>query len=251
MAIEIRERFSVEAPIDVVWPFIKDPEQLVHCMPGASLDEVVDDRTFLGTVKVKLGAVTAKYKGKVEFAEVDEASHCVKVVAEGREAGGGTARGTLSSRLTALPEGGTEVLAEGDVDLTGRVMQVGRGMIQGVSEQLFQEFARSTKSRLELRDGAVGLDDGAAPVAAARDDEAIRILPLVLRDPPLPPPSVRPPPRQARPAPEGRSVRTRRPLRSRPRPDRIRPNRRRPARLRPLGDRTWTDTSSHVTPAAR
>ncbi|MBX7159067.1 MAG: SRPBCC family protein [Acidimicrobiia bacterium] len=181
MAIEIRERFSVEAPIDVVWPFIKDPEQLVHCMPGASLDEVVDDRTFLGTVKVKLGAVTAKYKGKVEFAEVDEASHCVKVVAEGREAGGGTARGTLSSRLTALPEGGTEVLAEGDVDLTGRVMQVGRGMIQGVSEQLFQEFARSTKSRLELRDGAVGLDDGAAPVAAARDDEAIRILPLVLR----------------------------------------------------------------------
>lgn len=181
MAIEIRERFSVEAPIDVVWPFIKDPEQLVLCMPGAALEEVVDDRTFVGSVKVKLGAVTAKYKGRVEFAEVDEARYSVKVVAEGREAGGGTARGTLSSRLIALPEGGTEVLAEGDVDLTGRVMQVGRGMIQGVSEQLFQEFARSTKSRLELRDGAVGLADGTAPVPARREDDAIRVLPILLK----------------------------------------------------------------------
>lgn len=181
MAIEIRERFNVEAPIDVVWPFIKDPEQLVLCMPGAALEEVVDERTFVGSVKVKLGAVTAKYKGRVEFAEVDEANHSVKVVAEGKEAGGGTARGTLSSRLTSLPDGGTEVLAEGDVDLTGRVMQVGRGMIQGVSEQLFQEFARSTKSRLELRDGAVGLADGAAPLPARREDDAIRILPIVLR----------------------------------------------------------------------
>lgn len=181
MAIEIRERFSVDAPIDVVWPFIKDPEQLVLCMPGASLEEVVDERTFVGSVKVKLGALTAKYKGKVEFADVDEENYSVRVVAEGREAGGGTARGTLASHLASLPDGSTEVVAEGDVDLTGRVMQVGRGMIQGVSEQLFQEFARSTKSRLELRDGAVGLPDGVEATPAGGEDNAIRVLPLLFR----------------------------------------------------------------------
>lgn len=186
MSIEISERFCVDAPIDVVWPFVKDPHQLVTCMPGASLDEVVDERTFTGTVKVKLGALTTKYKGRVEFAEVDEAAHSVLVLAEGREAGGGTARGKLSSRLRALSDGRTEVVAEGGVDLTGRVMQVGRGMIQGVSEQLFQEFAESTKTRLELRHeaaaGAGAVVDGAGVgVGIATEAAPIKVVPLVVR----------------------------------------------------------------------
>lgn len=188
MAIEISERFCVEAPIEVVWPFVKDPRQLVTCMPGASLDEVVDERTFTGTVKVKLGALTTKYKGRVEFAEVDEAAHSVLVVAEGREAGGGTARGQLSSRLRSLSDGRTEVVAEGGVDLTGRVMQVGRGMIQGVSEQLFQEFAESTKSRLEHRQaaeaGAGAVVDGAGAgdgYGSGPEADSIRVVPLVLK----------------------------------------------------------------------
>lgn len=167
MAIEIRERFRVEAPIDVVWPFVKDPTQLVTCMPGASLDEVVDDRTFVGTVKVKLGAVTAKYKGRVEYSEVDEEAHVVKVVAQGREASGGTAKGTLSSQVVAISSECTEIIAEGGVDLTGRVVQMGRGMIQGVSEQLFEQFAASTKRRLEA---TVGAETGVEPGADAAAD---------------------------------------------------------------------------------
>ena len=59
MAIEIEERFSVPAPIDTVWQFLLDPEQVVSCMPGASLDEVVSDSEFLGSVQVRLGAVAA------------------------------------------------------------------------------------------------------------------------------------------------------------------------------------------------
>ena len=107
MAIEIRERFCVEAPIDSVWRFVKDPEQIVTCMPGASLDEVVDERTYLGTVKVKLGAVTTRYKGRVELVEIDDATHTGRLVAEVHETSGGTARGTLSGALTLLPDGQT------------------------------------------------------------------------------------------------------------------------------------------------
>ncbi len=174
MAIEISERFCVEAPIDVVWRFVKDPQQMVTCLPGATLDEVVGEREYLGSVKVKLGAVTTNYKGRVEFAEVDEQGHSVRVIAKGREAGGGTASGTLSSTLSALPDGQTEVIAEGDVDLTGRVMQVGRGMIQGVSRQLFKEFAASTKQRLETS------PESGAP-AAPVEAEPIRVFRLFWR----------------------------------------------------------------------
>ena len=69
MAIEIRETFVVEAPIDKVWRFVIDPQRVVGCMPGAELDEVVDDKTFLGTVSIKVGAVTARYAGRVQFNE--------------------------------------------------------------------------------------------------------------------------------------------------------------------------------------
>ena len=181
VAIEISERFCVDAPIDLVCRFVCEPLQSATCLPGARLDEVVDARTYLGTVKVKLGAVTSRYKGRVELAEVDDIHHTLRLVAEGQEASGGTARGTLSSRLAALPDGRTEVVAEGDIDLTGRVVQVGRGMIRGVSRQLFQEFAASAKLRLEQEAMATLAGEDPAPPAVATPAGSVRILPLLLR----------------------------------------------------------------------
>ena len=173
MAIKITETFQVKAPVDEVWRFMLDPHQVVTCMPGAQLEEVVDDRTFLGSVKVKLGAITTSYKGRVQISEMDPQAHTVKLTAEGRETGGGTAKGTLHSQLRSLPDGRTEVLAEANVDLTGRVMQMGRGMIQGVSHQLFQQFVASTRKRLEA-------PPGAASELAPAESTPIRAIPLLL-----------------------------------------------------------------------
>lgn len=181
MGIEIRETFQVQAPIDAVWQFVLDPRQVVICMPGAALDQVVDDHTFLGNVRVKLGAITASYKGKVQLTHVDHEGHTMQMLAEGRETGGGMAKGTMSSRLRALSPAQTEVVAEATVDLTGRLMQVGRGMIQGVAHQLFQQFIASVKQRLEAPEAAVG-EGGLSPAAAQTriaEPQAIRALPLI------------------------------------------------------------------------
>jgi carbon monoxide dehydrogenase subunit G len=176
MALEIRETFRVAAPVDRVWRFLMDPAEVASCMPGASLDEVVDERTFLGTVRVRIGAISASYKGRVRFDEVDDAGRTLRAVAEGRETGGGTAKGTLTSRLSALPDGSTEVIAEASVDLTGRVVQVGRGMIQGVSAQLFKEFVAKVSAKLEAPAGELASAGALAPAAS----ESIRLLPLLL-----------------------------------------------------------------------
>ncbi len=175
MAINIQETFQVQAPIDAVWRFVLDPHQVATCMPGAELEEAVDDRTYLGSIKVKLGAITTSYKGRVQLTQVDEQGYIVQMVAEGRETGGGTARGTMSSRLRSLPDGRTEVVAEASIDVTGRIMRVGRGMIQGVSHQLFQQFVACAKERLEAPQGAV------EEKATATEKEPIRIVPLILR----------------------------------------------------------------------
>jgi uncharacterized protein len=192
VAIDIQETFQVRAPIELVWRFLLDPQQVAPCMPGAELEEIVDERTFHGNVKIKVGAITTRYKGKVHLTKVDEAARAIEMTAEGRETGGGTAKGSLASVMRTLPDGQTEVVATASVDLTGKIMQVGRGMIQGVSHQLFLQFVSAVQAHLEPLAAAAATADAsgspeqpaaiaATPLPRPRaEGQAIRILPLVL-----------------------------------------------------------------------
>ena len=85
MAIEIRETFQVSAPIDQVWNFMKSPENLAGCMPGASLARIIDDRSFVGTVKLKVGAITASYDGTMSFIKLDDSARELTLLAEAKE----------------------------------------------------------------------------------------------------------------------------------------------------------------------
>jgi len=107
------------------------------------------------------------------------------MVADGRETGGGMAKGTMAASLRALSVDRTEVVAEASVDLTGRLMQVGRGMIQGVARQLFQQFAEAVQRRLAVA-AAAAASDGSTPATVTvapppAEPEAIRVVPLLLR----------------------------------------------------------------------
>jgi carbon monoxide dehydrogenase subunit G len=172
-SVVLQETFEVKAPVADVWRFVMDPEQVAACMPGAALDETVDDRTFLGSIRVKVGAITTSYKGRVQLVEVDEASHAVRMTAEGRESGGGTAKGSMSSKLRSIDTRTTTVDFESTIDITGRIAQMGRGMIQGVSKELFAQFVASAQARLEAAPGMQPFD--------ATPKEAISIVPIVIK----------------------------------------------------------------------
>lgn len=178
MGTRIEERFTVKAPPQAVWEFLVDPRRVVTCLPGAALTEVVDERTFRGTVKVKVGPVTVSYQGKVVLGERDDAARRVKMSGEGRESGGaGSARMTMESGVTALPGGGAEVLVSSDVDIAGRLVQLGRGMIEQVSHQIFLQFADNVRATLEAEAAPAA---GGAAGAPARP-QALSALPLLMR----------------------------------------------------------------------
>lgn len=167
MAMEMKESFQVAAPIGKVWDFMMKPEMVVACMPGAGLKEIVSPEKFIGTVKLKVGAVTAQYEGIITYAEVDEAARRIKLLAEGNERGGGTATATIACQLVSI-EGGTDVQFESSVDLTGKLIQVGRGMIEGVAGQIVKKYIANVRKMLEVEAPA----DGAAPVSAAASSAA-------------------------------------------------------------------------------
>ena len=175
MAFRIEETFQVDAPFAVVWNYLIDARQVVRCIPGAELTGSESDRVFLGTVKVKVGPVTASYAGRATLTEIDEAARRVRMTGEGRESGGaGSAKLSMTSRLAGLPEGRTEVRVEADVDVAGKLVQFGRGMIEQVSKQLFRQFAECVRGEL------AGRATGPA-VAATTAAKPVRALPLLLQ----------------------------------------------------------------------
>lgn len=153
MPFNVDEKFQVQAPVQRVWEFLIDPAKVVVCLPGAELLEAQGDRSFVGAVKVKVGPVVMSYKGLVKFTEVDEQNHQVRITGEGREAGGaGSAKISMLSKVTALADTGSEVVVSAEVDLVGKVVQFGRGMIQEVSRQMFRQFAACARQQLESAD---------------------------------------------------------------------------------------------------
>jgi uncharacterized protein len=177
MAFQIEERFVVKAPAERVWAYLSDPPRVVRCLPGAELTEVVDEKTFHGNVKVKVGPVTVSYKGKVVLAEKDPVARRMKMLGEGRETtGAGSAKMAMTGSLSERPGGETEVVIESEVDVVGRIVQLGRGMIEQVGHQIFQQFAACVRATLE----AEGAPGGAAE-AAAGAAEPVHAIPLLLR----------------------------------------------------------------------
>lgn len=151
MAFKIEERFEVQAPVERVWQYLIDPKRVVHCLPGAELLEQQDEQTFLGAIKVKVGPLSMSYKGHAKFTEINEETHQVRMVGDAREVGGsGSTKVSMLSTVTASATGGSEVLVNADIDLVGKIVQFGRGMIEEVSRQMFRQFSACVKQQLEV-----------------------------------------------------------------------------------------------------
>jgi uncharacterized protein len=137
--MKLENEFRVDVPVEEAWRVLLDVERIAPCMPGAQLQEVEGDE-YRGIVKVKVGPITAQYKGVARITESDDANHRAVIRAEGRDTRG---QGNASASATAVlqPDGeGTRVSIDSDVTITGKVAQFGRGVIADVSAKLLDQF---------------------------------------------------------------------------------------------------------------
>jgi carbon monoxide dehydrogenase subunit G len=145
----LSRRFSVAASPERVWTYLTTPELVVTCLPGAALlSSSEDGRHHEGTVTVKLGAISVGYKGTAEFVEVDAEQRRLRVSAKGREnTGSGSAEMTMQADVLAA-EDGCHVELDASVNVTGKIVTLGRGMIGIVSAQVMSEFVTCLSGRL-------------------------------------------------------------------------------------------------------
>ena len=168
MGMQIEKSFVVKAPSGAVWEFLTDPYKVASCLPGAAITEKVDEQAYTGTMTVKVGPVTASYRGKMRFERLDAAAGEADIVASGQETRGkGGADMRMKSRVVERAPGETEVTVVSDVNVMGILAQFGRGMIQDVSDQLFQKFTEAMRRQLETPAAPAAPAPAATSVPAA------------------------------------------------------------------------------------
>jgi uncharacterized protein len=179
--MKLEHDFTVDASPAQAWSVLLDVERVAPCLPGAALDGG-DGTEFSGSMTVRLGPVTSRYRGTVRIEETDEAARRAVLRARGSDPGGaGSAAATITTRLEPAGDA-TRVLVETDLAISGPAARFGRGVMQDVSAKLMHQFADCLAGELGAGGATLGRTGGPASgrvlAGIAYEDTEVGPLPI-------------------------------------------------------------------------
>jgi uncharacterized protein len=126
----------------------------------------VDQKTYKGTIGVKVGPSATDYKGELEIVRLDSENHELEILGKGQDVRGrGSASMRMTGKLRSLDDGGTEVTSVSEVNVVGILAQMGSRVISEVSNIMFGQFIKNFQAQLQQPDDAVEAE--AKPINAA------------------------------------------------------------------------------------
>ncbi len=161
--MELTNEFIIDRNIEQTWTILNDLEFIAPCMPGAQLTEIEGDE-YRGLVKIKVGPITANYKGKASFVEQDAVNKVARLKAEGRDPRQGNANAMVTANMASVTDDQTKVTIHTDLGLSGKLASFGRGAIEDVSKKILGQFTENLREKLEAEPASA---TDAAPVAEA------------------------------------------------------------------------------------
>lgn len=165
--MQLNHSVPVKASPDEVFALMNDVERVASCMPGAAL-EGRDGDAWRGSVKIKVGPISAAYAGTVRFLEVDPQGRRLRVQARGADThGSGDAEAEVALDVLAAPEGALLRLST-DLLIRGKIAQFGKGAIATVSDRILQQFAQNLGSLLDQERTPAASSPSGLPSAAPR-----------------------------------------------------------------------------------
>src|SRR5271155_4168892 len=166
MAVQIEKTFQVKEPVEQVWGLLSDPRRIAICVPGAKITEQVDEKTYKGTISVKVGPSSTDYKGELEIVRLDSENHEIEILGKGQDVRGrGSASMKMTGKARSLDDGGTEITSVSEVNVVGILAQMGSRMISEVSNIIFAQFIKNFQAQLQQPADADAAE--AKPISAA------------------------------------------------------------------------------------
>ena len=147
----IKKDFEIAQPIDIVWESLANPEEIVGCVPGASITEKIDDRNYKGQVVTKFGPIKASYAGDIEIIELDKANYKMVLKGRGLDSKGKGSADMIMNGVLKEEGGKTQVNFSMDITIVGKLAQFGSRLINDVSDQLLNQFVKNFANQLETQ----------------------------------------------------------------------------------------------------
>ena len=138
MAMTMTGSFDLPASREVVWQKLNDPDVLKACIPGCQSLEKTSESSFSAVAKLKVGPVSATFKGKVNLLDIDAPSG-YRIAGEGEGGIAGFAKGEASVKLEEIPEG-TRLTYDVEANIGGKMAQLGARLINGVAKNMADQF---------------------------------------------------------------------------------------------------------------
>ncbi len=144
MAMTMTGEVRLPASRETVWEKLNDPEVLKQCIPGCQALEKNGDNAFSATAKIRVGPVSATFKGNVELSDLDPPNG-YKITGQGEGGVAGFAKGGAVVRLSDGENGGTVLSYNVEANVGGKLAQLGGRLIDGVAKKnadaFFKKFA--------------------------------------------------------------------------------------------------------------
>jgi len=144
MAMTMKGEVHLPADRQTVWDKLNDPEVLKQCIPGCQELEKTSDTSFRAIAKIKVGPVSATFKGNVELSDLDPPNG-YKISGQGEGGIAGFAKGGAVVALSDAPQGGTLLNYDVEANVGGKIAQLGGRLIDGVAKKnadaFFTKFA--------------------------------------------------------------------------------------------------------------
>jgi uncharacterized protein len=138
MAMTMHGEVQLPASREAVWTKLNDPEVLKACIPGCEELEKTGDNGFRAAAKMKVGPVSARFKGKVALSDLDPPNG-YRISGEGEGGVAGFAKGGATVALKDH-DGGTLLTYDVEAQIGGKLAQLGQRLINGAAKKLADEF---------------------------------------------------------------------------------------------------------------
>lgn len=149
MRTTIDKSFEVPQSTDLVWEHLIDPEKIMDCVPGVSIEEKVGDNHYKGKVGMKFGPMGVKYDADIFYDEIDQENGKIILSGKGEDTkGNGSAEMKMTIDINTLAAGGVKVNALMDVVINGKIAQYGGRLVNTVANQLFKQFVSNFSKKL-------------------------------------------------------------------------------------------------------
>ena len=137
--MEMTGEYTIPAKRSEVWKALNNPDILKECIPGCTELEAIDAQHLKATVALKIGPVSAKFKGEVELSDIIEPKS-YRIYGEGKGGAAGFAKGGANVDLEELDENNTVLRYEVDAKIGGKLAQLGSRLIDSTSKKLAGKF---------------------------------------------------------------------------------------------------------------